>query len=233
MKQNTGRKFAKCLRGAAIGIVASAAVAAPAAYAKPGNTLVLVSPTQLPAIVRQGGDAMFLHQTVDGRTLLYVEQDKGAVLAVLDVTDPGHVKAEASVQLGASGAFDFVSALGPQAELVRFRQGQQDAILDLHKERVPALNTVQGPALQGQIMPLGGDGFSVSTAVAADAQPAHDYQVIGSANAQPLFDVKQVHQEISDQDTGATFLLADTGLYLIRRPAVEMALQFRENNNAN
>jgi hypothetical protein len=48
-----------------------------------------------------------------------------------------------------------------------------------------------------------------------------------------LFDVKQVRAEIANQDTGTTFLLTDNGLYLIRRPAVEMAFQFRENTNAN
>jgi uncharacterized beta-barrel protein YwiB (DUF1934 family) len=48
-----------------------------------------------------------------------------------------------------------------------------------------------------------------------------------------VFDVKQVRAQVANQDTGTTFLLTDNGLYLIRRPAVEMALQFRENSNAN
>jgi hypothetical protein len=236
MKQNADNRFSKCLRRAAIAIVASGAVAAPAAYAKPANSLVLVPPTDLPQLARQGGEAMFLHETVDGRTHLYVEQKQGAGLDVLDVTDPGHIKAEGSVQLGASGAFDFVSALGEQAELIRFRQGEENAVLDLHNARAPTLKTVQGLTLQGQSMPLGEDGFTVSTPAAAGAQSTRDYQVVDTANSQQpnrIFDVKQVREQIANKDTGTTFLLTDNGLYVIRRPAVEMALQFLETTNPN
>src|ERR1700722_842218 len=235
MKQIADRTFRNCLRGVAIAIVASGAVAAPV-YAKPYNNLIFVSPSELPTIARQGGDAMFLHQTLDGRTLLYVEQGNGSALAVLDVTDPGHVKAQGSVQLGASGAFDFVSALGEHAELIRFRQGQQDAVLDLHKITMPTLKEVPGLTTRGPTMLLGGDGFMVSTPLAADTQPTHDYQVVDTANAAQLdrvFNVKQVRQEIANQATGTTFLLADSGLYLIRRPAVEAQLEFRQAISPN
>jgi hypothetical protein len=236
MRQNADSSFSKCLRGVAIAIVASGAVAAPAAYAKPDNNLIFVSPTELPPMVRQGGEAMFLHQTVDGRTLLYVEHKQGAGLDVLDVTDPGHIKAEGSVQLAASGAFDFVSALGEQAELVQFRQGKENAVLDLHKERAPTLKTVQGLTLSGLSMPLGSDGFTVSTQLPADAHATRDYQVIDTANSSQLdrvFNVKQVRQEIANQSTGTTFLLTDSGLYLIRRPAAEADLQYRQSNSPN
>ena len=236
MEQIADSTFRKCLRGAVIAIVASGAVAAPTAYAKPANNLIFVPPAELPPAVRQGGDAMFLHQTFDGRTLLYVEQGNGSVLAALDVTDPGHVKAEGSVQLGAAGAFDFVSALGEQAELIRFRQGQQDAVLDLRKITSPALKQVPGLTLRGPTVLLGGDGFMVGPPLAADSQPTRDYQVIDTADARRLdrvFNVKQVRQQIANQNTGTTFLLADSGLYLIRRPAVEADLQFRQSISPN
>ncbi len=236
MEQIADSSFRKGLRGAAMAIIASGAVAAPSAYAKPANNLIFVPPTELPATVRQGGDAMFLHRTLDGRTLLYVEQGNGSVLAVLDVTDPGHVKAGGSVQLGAPGAFDFVSPLGEQAELIRFRQPQRDAVLDLHKLATPTLKQVPGLTLRGPTVLLGGDGFMVSTPLAAETPPTHDYQVVDTANARQLdrvFNVKQVRQEIANQDTGTTFLLADSGLYLIRRPAVEADLQFRQSISPN
>jgi hypothetical protein len=236
MKHNAGSNFSKCLRRVTMVVAASGAIVTSTGYAKPRDSVVLVPPMDLPELARHGGEAMFLHWTVDGRTLLYVEHKQGAGLDVLDVTDPGHIKAEGSVQLGAAGAFDFVSALGEQAELVRFRQGEESAVLDLHKERAPTLKTVQGLTLQGQIMPLGADGFTVSTPVAADAQPTRDFQVVATADLQQLqrvFDVKQVRAEIANLDTGTTYLLTDNGLYLLRRPAVEMALQFRQDNNAN
>jgi hypothetical protein len=56
-------------------------------------------------------------------------------------------------------------------------------------------------------------------------QSTRDYQIVDTANSQELyrvFDVKQVREEVTRKETGTTFLLTDGGLYLIRRPAVEM-----------
>ena len=230
MKRNVKRGFSKGLRRLAVAIVVTGS-AAPAAYTKPANNLIVVPPTDLPEVARQTGEAMFLHDTVDGRTLLYIEHNQGAELAILDVTDPGHVKGEGSVQLKAAGPFDIVSTLGSRAELVRFRQGQGDAVLDLHQDQAPALKPVPGLTLQGSAMPLGDDGFTVNSQADAAAQPTRDYQVVETANSQELnrvVDVKQVREEISKSDTGTTFLLTDGGLYLIRRPAVEMDKKHRD-----
>ena len=42
------------------------------------------------------------------------------------------------------------------------------------------------------------------------------------------FDVKRVREEITNEETGTTFLLADDGLYLVRRPSVERDKESRE-----
>src|ERR1700756_2111588 len=111
-------RSAKLLRRAVLGIVATGTLAAPGAYAGPSNNLILVPPAVLAELARQQGEAMLLLDTIDGRTPLYIEQNQGARLAILDVTDPGHVKGEGSVQLDAA-PFDF-------------RQGRGSAVLDLH-----------------------------------------------------------------------------------------------------
>jgi hypothetical protein len=230
MKRNVNRVFSKSLRRVAIAIVVSGSVAAPAAFAKSSNSLIVVPPIALPELARQAGEAMFLHETRDGRALLYIEHDQGTRLAILDVTDPGRVKDEGSVQLDASGPFDFVSTLGDRAELVRFRQGHGDAVLDLHAVKAPTLKRVQGLTLQGPTMPLGDDGFTVSSPVDARVQSARDYQVVDTAASEDVnrvVDVKQVSEEIAKNDTGTTFLLAASGLYVIRRPAVEMDKKLR------
>jgi hypothetical protein len=59
--------------------------------------------------------------------------------------------------------------------------------------------------------------------------------VVDTANSQALervFDVAQVRAEISNNDTGTTFLLTQSGLYLIRRPAAESSAWLREQLNA-
>jgi hypothetical protein len=224
MKQIRHSEFSNGLRRVAIAIVASGAFAAPAVYAKASN-IVLVPPTALPESARQTGEAMFLHDTVDGRTLLYIEHSQGSELVILDVTDPVHIRAGGSVRLDATGPFDFVSTLGDRAELVRFRQAQVDAVLDLRAPQAPTLRTVQGLSFQGPAMPLGEDGFMLSNQVGAEVQPTRDYQIVDTADSQEfysVFDVKQVRAEVTRKETGTTFLLTDAGLYLIRRPAVEM-----------
>jgi hypothetical protein len=51
-----------------------------------------------------------------------------------------------------------------------------------------------------------------------------DYQVVETANLREpnrVYEVKHVRQEVTNDETGTTFLLTADGLYLIRRPAVE------------
>jgi hypothetical protein len=215
MTENIDRKYSRRLGPVAMAVVAIAA-AFPAAYAR-ASSIVVVPPTDLPELARHGGEAMFLHDTVDGRTLLYVEHNQGAGLAILDVTDPGHIKSEGAVALDAPGPFDFVSAFGDQAELVRYRQDQASAVLDLHKLNFPTLMALQWQASQGPTAPAGEDGFD-------------------TANSQLLrgvTDVTRVTGEIANTDTGTTFLLTERGLYVVRRPNVEMIKQLRESNYAN
>jgi hypothetical protein len=227
MKDNVRGKLSKRLRRVAIAIGASGIVAATAVHANSSNNMVLVPPTDLPELARQSGEAMLLHETVDGRTLLYVEQNQGARLATLDVTDPAHIKGEGSVQLDASGPFDFVSPFGDQAEIVRFRQGHEDGVLDLDRFKAPSLKAVRGLTAQGLITPLGDDGFTV-TSREPGMQTARDYQVVDAENSQELnrvFDVKQVLEQITKPDTGTTFMLTENGLFVIRRPAIEWTRQ--------
>jgi hypothetical protein len=175
---------------AAISLVAAGLLAAGTAHAHPSDNLVLVPPAALPESARQGGEAMLLHDTIDGRTLLYLEQQAGTQLAVIDVTDPVHVKGEGAVRLDAPGPFEFVSPAGSQAVLVRFRQGD-DAVLDLHKADAPTLKSVQGLTLRGASSPLDNDGFTVS-GQAAELAAARDYQVVDTATS---LGVKAAHPD--------------------------------------
>ena len=198
----------------------------------PSNKIILMRPADLPELAREPGQAMMLHATGDGRTLLYVEQNHGARLAIFDVTDPAHVKEEGSAQVDAPGSFDFVSALGDRAELVRFRHAQGEAVLDLHKGEAPTLSTMRGLDSQGSTEGLGDDGFIVADqpSVQSDANDPN-YQVVDLSNPlhpNPVGDVKQVRERITDDETGTTFLLTADGLYLVRRPAVEEEYKIHE-----
>ena len=226
MNKYAGGKVSKRLRRVAMTLAVSALMTAAAVHANPSNNIVLVPPTELPVLARQSGEAMLLNDAVDGRTLLYIEQNEGSRLAILDVTDPSHIKGAGSVQLDAAGPFDFISPVGNQGELVRFRKGDEDAVLDLRK-KIPSLKAVQGLTLTGPVTRLGNDGFSVS-GHAPELQRAWDYQVVETANSREVnrvYDVRQVREQLTKADTGTTFLLTEKGLYVIRRPAIETVRQ--------
>jgi len=198
----------------------------------PSNKIILVRPAELPELARVAGQALLLHETGDGRTLLYIEQNRGAQLAIFDVTDPAKIKQYGSVRLDARGSFDFVSSLGDYAELVRFRNGRGEAVLNLHKVKTPTLTTIQGLDSQGSMERLGDDGF-INVNQPNPQSDANDpnYQVVDVSNRlqlNPVGDVRQVREKITNDETGTTFLLTSDGLYLIRRPAAEEECKIHE-----
>jgi len=216
------KRMLSCLRPAAIATITSG-MAAGIALAAPSSNLIVVPPTKLPASARQSGEAMLLHEAIDGTTFLYIEQNQGSRLAIFDVTDPAHLKAEGSIEIGPLGPFDFVSSLGSRAELIRFRQDQGNAVLDLHDAKVPVLKAPQGLALEDAVIP---------------SQLARDYQVqvVNTAKSPELnyiLNIKGTREEIAKYDTGTTFLLTDEGLFLIRRPAKEMEKTLHALDYAN
>jgi hypothetical protein len=180
---------------AVVGTMFSAFVAHAASV---GNVIV-VPPSELPAASREYSEAMMLHETLTGKLYLYIEQQQGAQLAVLDVTNPARIKAEKPVALNVAGPFDFVGSAGSRNELIRFRGTGQEAVLDLHKAKVPSVDALPEIIVTGQLMPS-----------SAQQTP---YQRVS--------DVKGVRQEITDDQTGTTYLLAEEGLFVVRRPSVQ------------
>jgi hypothetical protein len=123
---------------------------------------------------------------------------EGARLATFDVTEPLRIKGWASVHLDVSGPFDVVSPVGNQAELVRFRQRQEDAVLDLPRIGAPP------------------------------AQDFGPIDTVLSYELNRLFDVKQVRAQMTRTDMGSTCMLTENGLCPIWRPAVGWIHQLTE-----
>jgi hypothetical protein len=63
------------------------------------------------------------------------------------------------IQFVCSWMFDFVSALGDYAELLRLRDGQE-AVPNLHKAKYPTLSMIQSLKVQGSTTRLGDDGLA-------------------------------------------------------------------------
>jgi hypothetical protein len=212
----------------ALGLVVAAAVLASspaeAEIHSKSNDLVVMEARDLPEQAQTPGNSLFLHSDNAGRTYLYVEQQQGARLSIFDVTDPARIKLVVSTPLAAQGTFDFVRPLGNNAELVYFRDGQKEAVLDLRNARRPVLRMIPATTNFGPAEPLGESGFLV-TAQAHQYTPAvaRDYQVIDVAGSIPtqLATVNDVKHRVTNDYTGTTFLLGTDGLTVVRQLSVE------------
>jgi hypothetical protein len=181
-----------------------------------GANIVVIPPAELPESARVHVEAMMLRTDDDGMTYLYLEQEQGAKLTVLDVTDPSRIKALKTVDLVTPGPFDFVSPFNSRAELILFRGTGRQAIIDLRRPQNPVYRDTSESKLQG-------DGIMIHNRPDEMMEPV-DYQIVdgaGSRHASHIMDVKGVKQELTNDGTGTTFLLARDGLFVIRRPPLE------------
>jgi hypothetical protein len=186
---------------------------------------------------------LLLHADDNGSAYLYVEQRQGALLSVYDVTDPAHIKLEASVDLGAHGSYDFVRRIGNN-ELIAFRDGSGSALLDLRKARKPRLSMLDAPAAVPTEL-LGDSGYLASSPQTGEQKglpqtqpvaPAHSVQVVETLGAPRLLaTVPSVTRQVARRDTGTTFLLGQNGVTVIRQLDVEReyAVQLALWNSAN
>ena len=215
--------------------VAGTVFSAFAAHAGNARNIVVVPPSALPASAREYSEAMMLHKTASGRGYLYIEQEQGSKLAVLDVTNVARIKAEKVVALNVPGPFDFVGSAGNRAELIRFRGTGQQAVLDLRKAKAPTLDLLPQLTVTGRAIPLGDEGL-MFTSQASEVMPPAEYQIVDSASSMPyrqIANVKGVKQEITNSETGTTFLLAEQGLFVVRRPSLEASLDPAPTNSGN
>lgn len=193
--------------------------------------LVVIEAHDLPEQAQIAGNSLFLHSDDAGSTYLYVEQQQGARLSVFDVTNPGRIKLVASKPLASEGAFDFVRPLGNNAELIYFRNGQKEAVLDLRKAAAPVLRVISTVPEMGVAETLGERGLLLTS---RDYQyvpaVARDYQVIDIASSAPaqLATIKGVKHRVTNDETGTTFLLGSNGLTVVRRLSAEYDYQVHQ-----
>jgi len=166
----------------------------------------------------------FLLHNNNGSSYLYVEQQEGAVLAIFDVTDPGHMKLTASVQTEARGAYDFVSPIGSSAELIMFRDGSGTAVLDLHRKNAPRIVAIQGVRAAPSEM-LGTDGYLASVQqISFPVRAARDLQLVETSQTPRLITtISQVTHQVNRSETGTIFLLNSGKVTVIRRLDAERA----------
>jgi hypothetical protein len=191
------------------------------------RTIVVQSPSNLPVLAQADSEAMYLHKSGDGATVLYVESAEGTKLTALDVTDPAKIKRLAETQLVVPSPFDFVESVGDDSALIRYRDGSGEALLNFKHCKHPVLGNASALTGTEAAEKLGETGLlSASTNAAVgpivDSDPT--YKVWDSSKASHpnlLATIPGVTQRLSNEDTGTLFLLSENGVTVVRRLRVE------------
>ena len=192
------------------------------------QSIVVESPSDLPEMAQRSSEAMYLHETGSSRTVLYLEQDQGRTLGILDVTDPGAIRAIARVSIPATSPYDFVETLQDSAVLIRYRDQSGFAVVNFKKFNNPVLTAApqfQNPA---RVEAFGNNGLllAYTTRTSSEGEDP-DYEIFDMSDpSKPalLATVEGVQQSLERQETGTLFLLGKGGdLTVIRRPDVEEA----------
>jgi hypothetical protein len=206
--------------------VLATVMSAQAAVVSHSKTIIVESPADLPETAQIASEAIYLHDTSDGRSYLYLEQNGGKKLAILDVTNPAQIKSVGRVSVEAASTYDFVQAVGASAVLIRYRDNSGFATLDLRHAKNPVVGTAAGAMNAGFTESIGQTGLLLTSAPAGVEAPqqARMYQVVDVSTASHpslLGTINGVKESVTNESTGTLFLLGDGGVTAVRQPAVE------------
>jgi hypothetical protein len=194
------------------------------------KTIVVESPDNLPVLAQVNAEAMYLRDSTDGRSFLYVEAQNGQQLTALDVTDPSRIQQIAQTTMPANSAFDFVKPVGADEALVQYRNGSGVALISFTHYKHPTLvnssaleNADASEALGQTALLVASD--EITTRPVSDPR---NYTVVDTSKpAQPgmLASIPEVKQRLAKSDTGTLFLLNKDGVTVVRRLRVEQEHQ--------
>lgn len=190
------------------------------------KTIVIESPDNLPLLAQANADAMYLHDTNDGKTLLYIEAQNGRQITALDVTDPARIQPTAQIEIPATSAFDFVREVGDEGVLIRYRNGSGVALLSFKHSKQPALVTSSAFDSADSSEALGQTALLIASkeVMSHPIGDPQNYKVVDTSNSsQPglIATIPTVTQRLDKPDTGTLFLLNKNGVTVVRRLRVE------------
>jgi len=191
------------------------------------RTIVVQSPSDTPVLAQANSEAMYLHKSGDGRTVLYVESEEGTKLTALDVSDPGKIRRLAETELVVPSRFDFVESVGNDNALVRYRDSSGEALLNFKHCKHPVLGDASALTGTEAAEKLGETALlSASTNAAVtpivDSDPTYKvWDDSKPAHPNLLATIQGVTQRLSNEDTGTLFFLGKNGITVVRRLRVE------------
>lgn len=186
--------------------------------------IVVVPLATTSELAQQPSEDILLRVDGAGTPYLYVEQQQGARLVVLNVDDLAHMKVAASIATGVSRPYDFVQPISDTLEQIRFRDGSGSALLNLQKAKSPQIVNVAHTVAE-PVEALGNSGYllAVTDSRQLPARIAsRDHQVVDfGTRAHPLETIAGVTRIAERSDTGTVFLLSAQGITVIRNLSTE------------
>jgi hypothetical protein len=224
MNQSIGKILFAVVLATTVSVQAKASVRSKA--------IVVELPSDLPELARGRSDAMYLHHTHEAQAILYLEQDHGRKLAILDVTDPANIKAVGQVSIAAPAAYDFAQYLGGSRTLIHYRDHSGYAVINFKNFKQPVLTPEPEYLHPSSVQTDGPNGLLLVSSSGAGAPPrASEFEILSISNApgsEPLATVQGVIQRVDRPSTGTIFLLNDQGLTVVRCLAAEREHQTEE-----
>ena len=191
------------------------------------NAIVVEFPSDLPEAAQGPSEAMYLYKTwgVGELELLYLEKDQGRKLAILDVTDPGHIKALGQVSIAARSSYDFVRNLGDLMALIRYRADSGFAVISFKNYKQPVLTEEPDYQHPANVETDGPSGLMlISTDSPSVPYSEREIEVLVNSDSsapRPVAKVQNVIQRVDMPQTGTIFFLNDKGVTVVRRPFAE------------
>lgn len=189
--------------------------------------LVIETPSVLPVESRQPANAFYLNtNSGDGQAYLYIEQQNGKKITVLNVTDLAHIRAVQTVSLDFAEPFCFAEELNNSYIVLRSMGQKEMALLNVRKAKSPVLENADAFQHTSAVQPIGNSTFLLASAQNAPARSPRpqEYRIVESEKNKAfstLYAAKGVVASIDREETGTLFLLGSEGLTVIRHPDKE------------
>ena len=189
------------------------------------KAIVVEFPSDLPEVAQTRSEAMYLHHAGAAQAILYLEQNQGRTLTILDVSDPGKIRVVGEASIAAPAVYDFVQSLNDSAALIHYRDHSGFAVINFKNYKRPVLEKEPAYLHPAKAEPDGPDGLLLVSSSSSSAPPRErEYEVVNISNPsdpKPLATIQGVVQRVDRPQTGTIFLLNDQGLTVVRSLAAE------------
>jgi len=208
-----------------VAAVFAATVSGQANASTHSRSIVVESPSNLPEIAQRKSEAMYIHETGGGQTMLYLEQDNGRRLAILDISDLAAIRPVGEVTIAAKSPYDFVETLSDSAALIHYRDHSGFAVINFKKFKAPVLTEAPQFEHPAEAEAIGQAGLmltSMNHPITQALDPKYEiFDMTDPSNPAAIATVDGVTQRMERPETGTVFMLSDSGLTVVRQPGVE------------